>query len=70
MAVQTSQIGVTPSSTLAYSVDEAAIHLRVSRRTVYTLIEVDAIPTFKVGSRRLISRKALEQFIAQRENAA
>jgi excisionase family DNA binding protein len=48
---------------LAVSVDEAAMILGVSRSTVYALMGDGLLPYFKIGRRRLIYRKDLEEFI-------
>lgn len=48
---------------LTVSVDEAAALLGVSRPTVYQLIRTPGFPSFRVGSRRLISRAGLAEWI-------
>lgn len=48
---------------LAYSVEEAAEMLSVKRDTVYELINSKRLGSFKLGSRRLIARRHLEDFI-------
>ena len=48
---------------LTYSVTEAARALGVSRRTMYDLINREDFPTLKVGSRRLISRELLAEWV-------
>lgn len=50
---------------LTYSVTEAAEALGVSRPTMYELIRREGIPTLKVGSRVLISRKRLTEWVDQ-----
>lgn len=55
-----------PSGTLqklAYSVDEAAQVLGVSRSTVYNLIHRADFPALKVGNRQLISREGLAEWV-------
>lgn len=49
---------------LAYSVEEAAQALGVSRPTVYTLMKRDDFPAFKVGGRTLISAEGLRAWVA------
>lgn len=48
---------------LAYSVDEAAQVLGVSRCTVYKLIHRADFPALKVGHRQLISRDGLAAWV-------
>lgn len=39
---------------LAYSVNDAAVALSLSKRTIYNLIEDGTLRTFKIGRRTLI----------------
>lgn len=48
---------------LALSVTEAAALLGVSRPTVYELLNRDDFPSFRIGSRRVISRAGLERWV-------
>ena len=48
---------------LALSVTEVAELLGVSRPTVYTLIHRSDFPSFKLGSRTLISKAGLDEWI-------
>lgn len=50
---------------LTYSVTEAAEALGVSRPTMYELIRKEGFPSLKVGSRVLISRKRLAEWVDQ-----
>lgn len=60
---------MSASNKIAISVTEAAELLGVSRPTVYQLIRRADFPSFKVGSRTLISRSRLEEWVAaQAEN--
>jgi excisionase family DNA binding protein len=54
---------VTPP--LSVSVDEAARLLGLGRSNVFKLLESGEIRSVKVGSRRLVPRKALEEFLAE-----
>ena len=54
---------------LAYGVNDAAAALGIKRSKLCEIIAADEIKSFKVGRRRLISRVALEEFIATREAA-
>ena len=58
------------SEKLTVSVAEAAELLGVSRDMINDLIRKGELRSFKLGSRRLISRQAMEEFISSRENAA
>lgn len=48
---------------LAYTVEEAAEALGVSRRTMCDLIHQEGFPTLKVGRRRLISKELLAEWV-------
>lgn len=48
---------------LTYSVTEAARALGISRHTMYNLIHQEGFPTLMVGSRRLISRELLVEWV-------
>jgi excisionase family DNA binding protein len=47
------------------TVQEAADWLRVSRWSVYNLIHTNQLRTIKIGRRRLVSRDALHECVAQ-----
>lgn len=48
------------------TVAEAAAYLKVSRPTLYNLIHSEGFPSFKIGTRRLISRVGLDEWIGAR----
>lgn len=48
---------------LAYSVDEAAIALGIARETVYELIRTGELRSRKAGSRRIVGRHHLLEFL-------
>lgn len=48
---------------LGLTVTEAAALLGVSRPTVYELINRDDFPSFRIGTRRVISRAGLERWV-------
>lgn len=50
---------------LAVSVTEAAKLLGVSRPTMYTLLNQEGFPSFRVGGRRLIPLAAMRRWIAE-----
>ena len=47
------------------TMQEAADWLRVSRWSVYVLIHANQLHTIKIGRRRLVSREALNECVAQ-----
>ena len=47
------------------TMQEAAAWLRVSRWSVYSLINANQLRTIKIGRRRLVSRDALKECVAQ-----
>jgi excisionase family DNA binding protein len=47
------------------TVQGAADWLRVSRWSVYSLINANQLRTIKIGRRRLVSRDALKECVAQ-----
>lgn len=51
------------STKIAYSIDEAAEALRVSRSTFYDLMTAGKVRTVKIGARRIIPASALEEFL-------
>jgi len=55
-----------PSAML--TVAEACQHLRISKWTLYRLIQGGKLPTIKIGSRRLISTRSIHQFIERLES--
>ena len=46
---------------LAFSLDEAASAIRISRRSIYNLIDAGTLRTVKIGRRRLVPRDELER---------
>ena len=50
---------------LAYSTTETAQVLGVSRPTVYTLMGQEGFPSFKLGSRTLVSVEGLREWVRQ-----
>jgi excisionase family DNA binding protein len=55
---------------LAHSPDRAAQRLGVSTRSVYNLISLGELRSFKVGKRRLITDAECVSFIARRVAAS
>lgn len=52
-----------PVDRLAYTVEEAAEALGVSRNIVYTLIHREDFPAIKIGNRRMISTTLLAEWV-------
>lgn len=50
---------------LAYSVDEAAQVLGVSKPTLYKYVHREDFPSFKLGNRTLVSVSGLREWIAR-----
>ncbi|MEL7207229.1 MAG: helix-turn-helix domain-containing protein [Actinomycetota bacterium] len=61
----------TEAHKLAYNINEAAQALGVGRSTLYKLINNGALPSTTIGSRRLIFRQDLDEFVERerRRNA-
>lgn len=55
--------GVSSGERLSYSMTEVAELLGVGRTVVYELARTNELKTFKIGSRRLVTRKALIEFL-------
>lgn len=51
-------------SALAYRTSEAAHVLGVSRSSVYQLFDEKKLPSIRICGRRLVTRAALEAFVA------
>ena len=52
-----------PVERLAYTVEEAAEALGVSRNVMYTLIHREDFPAIKIGKRRMISTTLLAEWV-------
>ena len=55
----------TTTEPLTYSVSEAADALRIGLRKMHYLLATGAIPSFKIGSRRLVAAADLRAFVEQ-----
>ena len=53
------------SESIALSVTQAATLLGVSRPTIYQLLNRADFPSFRIGTRRLISRAGLERWVQE-----
>lgn len=58
---------MTPNQKLSYSVEDAVALTSLSRSRIYQAIAAKELATFKAGRRRMVSRKALEDFITKLE---
>ena len=56
----------SPLTTALLTIDEARAALRVSKWTVYRLVNDRQLDTLKIGSRRLIPLHAVETYIARK----
>src|SRR6056297_2327074 len=56
---------VMPEERRLYSVREAHELLNISRAKFYSLVSSQQIATVKIGSRRLVPREALEEFLCR-----
>jgi excisionase family DNA binding protein len=54
------------SAPLSVSVDEAARLIGVGRSTMFSLLDSGVIRSVKVGARRLVPRRALDEFLGER----
>ena len=55
---------------LTYNVSEAAAAFGVSRPKMYELLRSGAIPSFQIGTRRLISRAGLTEWVERQAGGA
>lgn len=55
---------------LSYSIDDGLAIIGIGKTKGYEEIKAGRLKCFKVGNRTLISRKAIEQYIADREAEA
>jgi excisionase family DNA binding protein len=58
------------SSTTVFTLADLSGELRLSRPTVAKLLRDRRIASFRVGRRVLVTRKALERFLASAERSA
>lgn len=59
-----------PADALAYNLDQAAARIGIGKTMLEELVAAGQIKSFRVGRRRLVSRAALEAFIARQERKA
>ena len=59
-----------PTPRTAYSLDEAARSLGLSRRTLYTLMRDGTLRTVTLGRRRLVPARELERLVRPAEAVA
>lgn len=59
-----------PTDPLAYTVEQAAKQINVSKSQMWVLIRDQELISYKVGKRRYISRTELESFVKDHERRA
>lgn len=52
-----------PAGRMAFSVEQGAEQIGITRTAFYGLIRTGEIKTFKVGRRRLVTRTELQRFV-------
>jgi excisionase family DNA binding protein len=52
----------------AYSIDEAARSISITRRTFYSLISAGTVRTVKIGARRVVPVAELERLLHPQES--
>jgi excisionase family DNA binding protein len=57
----------TPESNGVFTVEETCQYLRISKWTLYRLIQTGKLKTIKIGSRRLVRVQSLREFVEQLE---
>jgi excisionase family DNA binding protein len=57
-----------PVAKIAYSIDDVAELLSLGRTTVVALVSNGEIPSIKVGGRRLIPRRDLDEFVERQRS--
>ena len=60
----------SPSQKLAYSFEEAAVLLSLSRAHLYRLIDMGELKSIQIGRLRRITRGQLESFLVKKEGAS
>ncbi|WP_083490818.1 helix-turn-helix domain-containing protein [Stenotrophomonas humi] len=55
---------------LSYTTDEACAVTGLNRNALYRAMNAGQLSTFKVGKRRMVSARALREFIEAREKEA
>jgi len=68
-AMERSKQEESPATTML-TVPEACERLRISKWTLYRLIQAGKLTSVKIGSRRLISLASIAKFIEQLESEA
>ncbi|PZU27393.1 MAG: ethanolamine utilization protein EutA [Stenotrophomonas sp.] len=58
------------SERLSYTTDEACASTGLNRNALYRAMNAGQLKTFKVGKRRMVSARALREFIEAREKEA
>ena len=61
---------VKQNERLTFNVSEAAAALGISRPKMYELLRSGEIPSFQIGTRRLISRAGLAEWVERQSGGA
>ena len=61
---------MTVADRLSYSDDEAVAVIGLNRNAIYSLMAKGELATFKIGKRRMVSARALREFIERKEREA
>jgi excisionase family DNA binding protein len=59
--------GPKPSPSSMLTVTEACEYLRISKYSLYQLIQSGKLPSVKIGSRRLIRMRSIQEFLNRLE---
>lgn len=70
MARSSEADGIVIDERLTLTIDETAAHLSISRSLVYRLIRDQGLPVVQFGGKKLVSRRALEQWIQSQQVAS
>jgi excisionase family DNA binding protein len=65
--IERTVMAMTQAAALLASIDETVETLQVSRNSVYKLLDAGDLRAVKIGSRRMIVRKSIEEFVEQGE---
>ena len=60
---------VAPSEKILLDAGEAAEMLSISKPTLYRLMAIDGFPLVKIGTRRLVKRRELADWVDQHAEA-
>lgn len=58
---------MNPSDQITYGIEDAHKQLGIARSKLYELIGTGELASLKIGRRRLITRRALTEYVARKE---